>query len=50
MKKEDEFCMCENSKGVYTVNGEFGYWYHCSDCNNKIEDGFHYYDTRFKLV
>lgn len=44
MKKENEFCICENNKGVYTVQGEWGYWLFCSGCDKKIEDGFHYYN------
>ncbi|MFE0507145.1 hypothetical protein ACWF7H_20220 [Peribacillus butanolivorans] len=44
MKKENEFCICENSKGVYSDPGEWGYWLYCSDCDKKIEDGFHYYN------
>lgn len=44
MAIENEFCKCINSVSVYAVDGEWGYWLHCSDCETKIEDGFHYYD------
>lgn len=49
MTMENEFCKCENSKGVYPVEGEWGYWLHCSDCEKKIEDGFHYYNELEEL-
>lgn len=39
-----EYCRCEDSKGIHTINGEFGYWYYCNECEKRIEDGFHYYD------
>lgn len=41
---ENELCTCENNNSVYTVNGEWGYWLYCTECEKKIEDGFHYYD------
>ncbi|MEI2464973.1 hypothetical protein [Niallia taxi] len=40
----EEYCNCTSSSSVYTVNGEFGYWDHCTDCEKPIEDGHHYYD------
>ena len=39
-----EFCKCGSSKGVYSVESEWGYWLHCADCEKKIEDEFHYYN------
>lgn len=42
--KEDNFCECKNCTSVYTINGEFGYWLCCSNCDRKLEDEFHYYD------
>ena len=27
-----------------TESSDFGYWDVCSDCNKKIEDGFHQYN------
>lgn len=44
MIKDNEFCICENNQGVYPIQGEWGFWLHCSVCNKKMEDGFHYYD------
>lgn len=44
MEDKNEYCSCASSNGVYTVNGDFGYWYYCTECNKKIEDEFHYYD------
>lgn len=44
MIEENEYCMCEKSKSIYSVPGEWGYWLHCSDCEKPIEDEFHYYD------
>ncbi|WP_019381881.1 hypothetical protein [Cytobacillus oceanisediminis] len=41
---ENEFCICEVNKSVYSVVGDTGYWLHCAECEKKIEDGFHYYD------
>lgn len=32
------------AKSVYSVIGELGYWLHCTECEKRIEDGFHYYD------
>jgi hypothetical protein len=43
MYKADDYCTCKDSSGVYSVTGEWGYWDCCSDCDKKIEDGFHYY-------
>jgi hypothetical protein len=40
---KDVYCNCEDSKGVYVVDEMWGYWYHCSDCNKRIEMEFHYY-------
>lgn len=42
--KEKEFCKCKTSSSVYSVDGDFGYWLYCDDCNKPIEDEFHYYD------
>lgn len=39
-----DYCQCEHIKGIHTVNGEFGYWELCSECDKPIEDGFHYFD------
>jgi hypothetical protein len=45
MEKDNEYCTCNHfSAGVYSVNDESGYWDHCSNCDKKLEDGFHYYD------
>ncbi|WP_157273110.1 hypothetical protein [Neobacillus bataviensis] len=44
MSKECEFCMCQSNKGVHAVEGEFGYWLYCTECDRKIEDEFHYYN------
>lgn len=42
--KETEYCTCEDVKGTYTNNVEFGYWDMCEKCDKPLEDGFHYYD------
>ena len=39
-----EHCECENDKGVYSTEGEFGYWDTCSEGDKPLEDSFHYYD------
>lgn len=45
-EQKSEFCSCENVTSIYTdtESSDFGYWEVCSDCNKKIEDGFHYYN------
>jgi len=40
----EEYCNCIKSSSVYPVNGDVGYWMHCSDCEKPIEDEHHYYD------
>jgi hypothetical protein len=42
--KEKDLCKCEKLNGVYTVNGEWGYWLHCMECKKEIEEGFTYYN------
>lgn len=42
--KEEDFCKCQDNPGVYTVNGEWGYWMHCLKCKRPLEDEFHYYN------
>lgn len=49
IKKEEqksEFCSCKNIISIYTdtESSDFGYWDVCSNCNKKLEDGFHYYN------
>ncbi|MGA4710096.1 hypothetical protein [Bacillus safensis] len=44
MFKEEDFCKCQDNPGVYTVNGEWGYWMHCTKCERPLEDEFHYYN------
>lgn len=45
-EQKSEFCSCKNVTSIYTdtESSDFGYWEVCSDCNKKIEDGFHYYN------
>lgn len=42
---QKQYCNCENSKGIYTVDEMWGYWHYCSDCKKPIEMEFHYYST-----
>ncbi len=42
--KYKDYCKCNISAGVYTVNGEWGYWLYCDDCDKPIEDEYHNYD------
>jgi hypothetical protein len=39
----EDYCKCECSS-PYTVIGEWGYCYFCSNCEKEIEDTFHYYN------
>lgn len=40
-----EFCKCDSlkPKGVYTVDGEWGFWYFCIECKEPIEGSFRNY-------
>ena len=40
------YCTCGIAPSMYadTESSDFGYWYVCSRCNKRIEDGFHYYN------
>jgi hypothetical protein len=44
MKEENEYCKCSVVKGVYAELVDVGYWDCCSDCEKRLEDGFHYHD------
>jgi hypothetical protein len=44
MKEENDFCKCSVVNGVYSALDHWGYWDCCTDCDKKLEDGFHYYD------
>lgn len=44
MKESNEFCTCKAPGGIYVVNDHWGYWEHCTECDKRLEDGFHYYD------
>ena len=44
-----EYCKCENSKGVYSEINDFGWWYHCCECNKVVEDSFHYHSEELDL-
>ncbi|MBJ8055935.1 hypothetical protein JDS87_29660 [Bacillus cereus] len=44
MYKEDDYCNCKESSGVYTEPGHWGHWDYCSDCNRKIDSTFEYYN------
>ena len=45
-EQKSEFCSCKNITSIYadTESSDFGYWDVCSNCNKKLEDGFHYYN------
>ena len=45
-EQNSDFCSCKNITSIYTdtESSDFGYWEVCSNCNKKIEDGFHYYN------
>lgn len=44
--ESEKYYTCNGHTSIYvdTESSDFGYWDVCSDCNKKIEDGFHYYN------
>lgn len=41
-----DFCTCNNKAAITSEDdgSGFGYWYVCTDCGKRIEDGYHYYN------
>ncbi|MBO1582998.1 hypothetical protein [Bacillus sp. XF8] len=44
MYKDEEYCSCENSSGVYSEWDGIGTWDYCDDCKKKIDGSLCYDD------